>query len=72
VAREPRAPDEQSHVQRREELERDGWRLVVVLSGDVYRTPARTLERVVDALSARGGRVAVRGETWQRHFPGTQ
>jgi hypothetical protein len=59
-------------VQRREELERDGWRLVVVLSGDVYRAPARTLARVVDAVSARGGRVAVRGETWQRHFPGTQ
>lgn len=56
-------------VRRREELEGDGWRVVVVLSGDVYRTPARTLERVVDAVTRRGGRIAVRGETWRRHFP---
>lgn len=57
-------------VQRREELEGDGWRLVLVLAADLYRSPGRTLDRVVDAISARGGRVALRGNTWQRHFPG--
>jgi hypothetical protein len=56
-------------VQRREELERDGWRVIIMLSGDVYRTPARTLERVVEAVSARGGRVAAKNDVWRRHFP---
>ncbi len=57
-------------VRRREELESDGWRLVVVLAGDVYREPARTLARVVAALGERGMRVGVRGTQWQRYFPG--
>ena len=56
-------------VQRREELEADGWRLVVVLASDVYRSPGRTLDRVVDAVSARGGRVTLRSDTWRRYFP---
>lgn len=55
-------------VRRREELEADGWRLVVVLSGDIYRDPARTLDRVVAALRERGLRVAVRGSEWRRFF----
>ena len=57
-------------VRRREELESDGWRLVVVLAGDIYREPARTLARVVAALGERGMRVGVRGTQWQRYFPG--
>jgi hypothetical protein len=43
-------------IQRREDLDADGWRLVVVLSGDLYRGPARTLERIRSAAGA--GRVA--------------
>jgi len=56
-------------VRRREELESDGWRLVVVLSGDIYRDPARTLARVMAALRDRGVRVAVSGPRWRQHFP---
>ncbi len=55
-------------VQRREELEGDGWRLVVVPSGDLSREPARTRFRVVAALAERGMRVTVRWTEWQRHF----
>lgn len=55
-------------VRRREELEAEGWRLVVVLSGDVYREPARTLARVVAALGERGLRVTVREAGWRSAF----
>ncbi|OLP72489.1 hypothetical protein BJM39_06100, partial [Salmonella enterica subsp. enterica serovar Javiana] len=41
-------------VERREGLDHDGWRLVVVLSKGVYREPALTLDRVVAALAAAG------------------
>jgi hypothetical protein len=57
-------------VQRREDLDAEGWRLVVVLSGDLYRSPARTLERVVAAARSQGGSLATRGEEWRRFFPG--
>ena len=35
-------------MERREELDRDDWRIVVVLAKGIYREPERTLERVVD------------------------
>ncbi len=56
-------------VQRREELDADGWRLVVVLSGDLYRGPARTLERVQSAARAHGVSLPTRSDEWCRHFP---
>ena len=34
-------------VERREELDDEGWRIVVVLGKGIYREPRRTLERVV-------------------------
>ena len=58
-----------SDVQRREDLDADGWRLVVVLSGDVYRSPARTLERVASAARAQGVSLRLRGDEWRRYFP---
>ncbi len=56
-------------VQRREDLDADGWRLVVVLSGDLYRSPARTLERVVTAARAQGVSLRLRSDEWRRYFP---
>ena len=56
-------------VGRREWFDGDGWRIVTVLSGDLYRRPDLTLERVVGVLQARGIRTRVRGVEWQRHFP---
>ena len=41
-------------VERREELDQDDWRIVVVLAKGIYREPDRTLERVVDAMASRG------------------
>ena len=56
-------------VQRREDLDADGWRLVVVLSGDLYRSPARTLERIVTAARAQGVSLRLRRDEWRRYFP---
>jgi hypothetical protein len=56
-------------VRRREELDADGWRVVVVLSGDLYRTPSHTLDRVRAAARAQGVALRVRSEEWRRYFP---
>jgi hypothetical protein len=57
-------------VERREELDTDGWRLVVVLAKGIYREPARTLERVQDAMAAVGLPGRVTSGEWKQHFPG--
>lgn len=58
-------------IYRREELERRGWTLVTVTAEGIYREPARTLDRVRDALrrcGAQGLIVRYRPE-WRLHFP---
>jgi hypothetical protein len=55
-------------VNRREELDADGWRLVVVLSGDLYQTPSRTLDRVLAAARSQGVALRIRSEEWRRYF----
>lgn len=57
-------------VGRRERLETKGWRLIVVLAGDIYTDPRSVLDRLVAAIAQRGGRVAVSCSEWSRHFPG--
>ena len=57
-------------VERREELDRDGWRIVVVLSKGIYREPGRTLERVVGAMVSCGLRAGVTSDEWRLHFRG--
>jgi hypothetical protein len=60
-----------SDIERREALDRLGWRLIVVRAEDVYRYPERTLSRVRDALVECGARelpTELRAE-WSRHFP---
>lgn len=57
-------------VERREGLDRDGWRLVVVLSKGVYREPSLTLDRVIAALAAAGSTARVTSDEWRAHFPG--
>ena len=57
-------------VDRRDGLDHDDWRLVVVLARGIYREPAATLSRVTGAMQARGMRAAVSSDEWERHFPG--
>ena len=57
---------------RREEMDVEEWRLIVIRSRDIYVQPLRTLERIVDAMRARGARGLPRMLScdWERHFPG--
>jgi len=59
-------------IDRREELDADGWRVIVVRSKGIYVEPHRTLERIVDAMRARGARGLPRTlpREWERSFPG--
>ena len=60
-----------SDIERREALDRGGWRLLVVRAKDIYVTPAQTLSRIVAVLHELG--FPVRRELrpdWSRHFPG--
>jgi hypothetical protein len=56
-------------LERREWLDQDGWRIIIVISEGIYEAPLRTLQRVNTALDERGARVpkAFRQE-WMRHF----
>lgn len=58
-------------VLRREELDRRGIRMVVVMANDIFRHPLQTLQRIRAALvdcGARGLRTTFR-EEWRSHFP---
>lgn len=58
---------------RREWLDAQGWRLIVLRAEDVYVTPWATVRRARDALAARGFDVALPDEApldFRRHFPG--
>lgn len=58
-------------LQRRETLDRLGFRLLVVLREGIYDRPLETLNRVATALRERGVRVrASYKPEWERYFPG--
>lgn len=58
-----------SDIGRREWLDGNDWRIVVVIAKDLHRTPATTLHRICDAMRDRGMRVPALREDWRRHFP---
>ena len=57
---------------RREAIDHDDWRIVVVVSAGIYKHPEQTVERVFRVLSARGlpGLPEAPSEAWRLHFPG--
>jgi very-short-patch-repair endonuclease len=59
-------------IDRREQLDQWGYRLVVVRSKGIYVEPGRTLRRVRTALRERGCRPLPRrfNPEWKRFFPG--
>ena len=62
----------QRDIRRREQLDRLGWRIVVVDADGIFVRPGETVERIRDAmeeLSGRRPRMA-RGSEWRREFPG--
>lgn len=57
-------------VGRREDFDNLGWRMLVLLSADVFVTPAATLERICRLLTERQGPTQVTSTEWEAHFPG--
>ena len=60
-----------SDLERREEFDEEGWRIIVVTAKGIFRHPDRTLERVRKSLVARGCTSVPPAFTagWQLHFP---
>lgn len=58
-----------SDLQRREDLEREGWRFTVVTSEGVYQDPGGTVMRVATALRGHGVRLRPLRDGWRPHFP---
>lgn len=60
-----------SDIYRREQLDDWGWRIVVVTAKGIFRRPEETLQRVRDALRARGaaGIPHQLDDGWRHHFP---
>ena len=61
----------ESDLDRREAIDDEGWRILVVTSRGIYREPERTLERISRLLSARGLPGVPRRliDDWRPHFP---
>lgn len=59
-------------LDRREAIDDDGWRILVVTARGIYREPGRTVLRVWRVLHRRGqiGVPPRPGEDWRPHFPG--
>lgn len=57
-------------IERREYLDRAGWRLVVVTAKGIFMEPGRTVQRVYGALRERGCTTLPRvpSQAWQPHF----
>lgn len=62
----------ESDLERREEIDDEGWRILVVVAHGVYTDPAITVRRVFRLLRARGlADLPERpSEDWRPHFPG--
>ena len=62
----------ESDLDRREEIDDAGWRILVVVAAGVYTDPGRTVERIFRLLRARGlpDLPDRPSEDWRPHFPG--
>jgi hypothetical protein len=57
-------------IERREELDRDSWRVVQVISSGLRDAPLRTLQRIDQARVDRRARPTQFRDEWKRYFPG--
>jgi hypothetical protein len=62
----------ESDLDRREEIDDEGWRILVVVAAGIYTDPSRTVDRIFRLLRARGleGLPERPSEDWRPHFPG--
>lgn len=61
-----------SDLGRREAIDDDGWRILVIVADGIYKNPGQTVEKVHALLVARRlpGVPRVPGDGWRPHFPG--
>ncbi len=57
-------------VDRREWMDHEKWRLVIVRSKDIYNNPGRTLERIIAVMRDMGMSVPRLSSEWRLHFHG--
>ena len=57
-----------SDIGRREWLDHNDWRIVVIVAKHIYRTPALTLSRICSAMRDRGMEVPRLKDDWRRFF----
>lgn len=62
----------EADLRRREAIDENEWRILVVTSAGIYKTPGETVARVHRALRSRGwpGLPARPSDAWRAHFPG--
>ena len=62
----------ESDLERREAIDDEDWRILVVVASGIYKSPERTLQRVWRLLRARGleGVPEQLDDEWRAHFPG--
>lgn len=60
----------EADLDRREQIDDDGWRILVVVAAGIYTDPGRTVQRIFRLLRARGleGLPARPSEDWRPHF----
>ena len=58
-------------IDRREELDREAWRVIQVISSGLFESPLRTVQRIEQARVDRGARpTGAFLDEWRRYFPG--
>ena len=57
-------------LDRREGFEDDGWRIVTLISPDIYQRPGRTVDRLARIFRDRGMTFGSVSDEWRRYFPG--
>ena len=62
----------EADLARREAIDDSEWRILVIVSSGIYKSPGSTVQRVHDLLRRRGlvGLPAQPREDWRPHFPG--
>lgn len=60
----------EADIGRREEFEDQEWRIVSLVSKDIFDTPGKTVERLRRIFIKRGIPVGRPKHTWRPHFPG--
>lgn len=58
----------ESDIARREEFEDEEWRIVTLISKDIYNTPGKTVKRLERVLRKRGMRFGPLKDEWRLHF----